>query len=195
MGRIAWATYLWPGLPQLWHAGWVAGLILAAGFALLLNVLLLASFVWVELLSPWHLRLGWSAIAALWVASAAVTARYGRGGLRGDGAAAGEDLFREALGEYLQRSWFEAERILDRLLRARPRDVEARLLLATLLRRTGRHVEAGEQLSRIELIQGAEKWCSEIAAERQLLAEIPSTGATPLTQDDRPGQPLSPQAA
>ena len=197
MGRMSWATYLWPGLPQLWYGGSIAGLALAGGFAALLNLLLLCSFVWEQLLSPWQVGLGWAAIIAVWMASAVVTAWQGRREAPWAGIASAEGLFRKALGEYLQRNWFEAERILRDLLRLCPGDAEARLLRATLLRRTGRPQEALDELGRIELMRDAEKWSWEIAAERQLLAEHQ---AGPLADDrvatnDQPAQPFSHQAA
>ncbi len=51
MRRMPRLVYLWPGLPQLWLAGWWWGLALAAGFAVLVDLLLVVSYVWVELLS------------------------------------------------------------------------------------------------------------------------------------------------
>jgi len=181
MRRMPWATYLWPGLPQLWDSGFWSGLVLAAGFALLLNLLLLASFVWVELLSSLHLRVGWLAAGSLWMGAAVISGRYGargrysnssRDGGRGPGhsTASAEVLFREALSEYLQGSWFEAEAILKRLLHLDPRDMEARLLLATLLRHTRRRNEALEQLDRLERLRDAPLWAQEIAAERLRIA-------------------------
>ena len=50
MSRMPWATYLWPGLPQLWFSGLWSGLVLAAGSPCSLTCWLAASFVWVELL-------------------------------------------------------------------------------------------------------------------------------------------------
>lgn len=170
MRRMPWATYLWPGLPQLWYRGLGAGLALAAGCAILLNLLLLASFVWVELLSPWHLKLGWLAIGTLWCGAAVLSARNSRREVTEE-AVSTEGLFREALSEYLQRSWFEAERILVRLLHLYPRDVEARLLLATLLRHTRRYQEGLDQLTRLELLRDAERWALEIASEKYWIAE------------------------
>ncbi len=169
MVRMPWATYLWPGLPQLWQRGLGLGLALAVGFAVLLNVLLLASFVWVELLSPGFLRLAWLALAAIWLASAAMSAWYGRG-MTPRKAVSVEAMFTQALSEYLQGNWFEAERILGRLLHMHPRDVEARLMLATLLRHNERYGEASEQLSRLELLTGAANWQREIAVEKQWIA-------------------------
>jgi predicted Zn-dependent protease len=143
-------------------------LALAAGFAVLVNVLLLATFVWVELLDPPRLRLAWLAAGGLWAGSAMVSAWYSRG-LAPRRRNSAEAMFREALREYLRASWFEAEQILGRLLRLQPRDVEARLMLATLLRRTGRDSEALEQLDRLELLADASQWAREIAEEKQLI--------------------------
>ena len=177
MSKMPWATYLWPGLPQLWHFGLWSGLVLACGFAVLLNLWLLASLVWVELINPLHLRLGWSVIGLLWVVSLALSWRSGRRNAASRGPASGEVLFREALSEYLQGSWFEAETILGRMLQRDPRDVEARLLLATLLRHTRRYDEAADQLSRLERLRDAEKWQREIDAERCWIAQSQSEPA------------------
>jgi hypothetical protein len=197
MRRMPRATYLWPGLPQLWSWGFGSGLLLATGFAVLLNLLILASFVWVELLSPLHLRLGWLAIGALWAGSAIVSAWHGRRGPLPHGATSAEVLFREALSEYLQESWFEAETILDRLLHLHPRDVEARLLLATLLRHTRRYQEALDQIHRLERLRDADHWAREIAAEKRWIAESQANGSATNVNPaiDNPSQQSSPQAA
>jgi len=52
MRRTPAATYLWPGLPRLWVDGSWAGLAEAIAFALLVDGLLLASWVWTEWLGP-----------------------------------------------------------------------------------------------------------------------------------------------
>jgi len=170
MVRMPWATYLWPGLPQLWRQGLWTGLALAVGFGMLLNVALLASFVWLELLGPVTLRLVWLAVGCLWVVSAAATAWHGWG-VAPRLAVSAEAMFREALGEYLRENWFEAEQRLLKLLEAHPRDAEARLLLATLLRHTERYAEAALQLGRLELLKDAQRWTLEMNVEKQLLAE------------------------
>lgn len=65
--RVPWAAYLWPGLPHLWNAGSWAGLSLAAGFSVLLNVLILSVFVWPEWL-PERVRLACGVTTlVLWV--------------------------------------------------------------------------------------------------------------------------------
>ncbi len=168
MRRMPRLEYLWPGLPQLWHRGLWSGLILAAGFAVLLDLLLLSSFVWVELLSPRDLRLGWMAAGSLWGASAILSLGFHRPAA---GTSSADLVYREALKHYLQGSWFEAESSLGRLLRLTPRDVEGRLLLATVLRRTRRYDEALVQLDRLDRLRDATRWAREIADERQKIAE------------------------
>jgi hypothetical protein len=170
MRKMPWTTYLWPGLPQLWYWGYGSGLALAALSAALLNTLLLGSLVWVEWIGPWPLRLGWMAAGMLWMGSAVLSVWRGGGNPTPPQPASAEGLFRRALSEYLQGSWFEAESLLGQLLHVHPRDAEARLMLATLLRRTGRPQEALAQLARLELLRDSEKWRLEIASERERLA-------------------------
>jgi len=170
MRRMPWTTYLWPGLPQLWFLGQWSGLALAVGFGVLLNLLVLASFVWAELLRPFDLRLGWTMVGLLWSGSAVVSAWRGTGRPAARASISAEGLFRQAQSEYLQENWFEAEKILRRLLERAPRDVEARLLLATLLRHNRRWQEASNELNRLELLRDAGLWLPEIAAERRWIA-------------------------
>jgi hypothetical protein len=65
---------------------------------------------------------------------------------------------------------------LDRLLRRNARDVDARLLSATLLRRTGRTAEARRSLDEMERWAGVEKWRSEIRREREYLDAVDAAG-------------------
>jgi hypothetical protein len=169
MRRMPWIC-IWPGLPQLWFSGLWSGLLLAAGFAVLLNGLLLASFVWVELLSPRDLRLGWGTLGVLWLVSAVVSLRFRRGGPRPVQPAAGEAVFRQSINVYLQGNWYEAERGFRQLVAANGRDAESRLYLATLLRHTRRFDEASEELDRLELLRDSEHWALEIEAERRAIA-------------------------
>lgn len=169
MVRMPWATYLWPGLPQLWHRGQWSGLLLAVGFAALVNLLLACSFVWVELLSGGQLVLAWLVAGGVWCVSATVSARSGVNRPLEEPPAAAT-MFRQAIGEYLQENWIEAEQTLGALLSDYPRDVEGRLLLATVLRRSERYAEARQELARVELLQDAAAWKREIADERSWLA-------------------------
>ncbi|MGD9720271.1 MAG: tetratricopeptide repeat protein [Pirellulales bacterium] len=184
----------WPGLPQLWHSGLWSGLVLAAGFAVLVDLLLVASFVWIELLSPRDLRLGWLAAGLVWGVSAILSRGFPR---RVPNSTTAERMFRSALAEYLQGSWFEAEAVLTRLLRMAPRDVEGRLLLATLLRRTRRADDALAQLDRLERQRDAAPWSREIAEERQRIAEgiAAASDGPQVTVEEMAEQTLEKQAA
>ena len=200
MVRMPWVTYLWPGLPQLWRHGLWWGLALAVSFGVLLNLLLMASLVWVEWLGRGGLWLGWIALGTLWFGALIASAWHGWGVVpRVTGSA--EAMFRTALGEYLKGNWFEAERVLTGLLEMRPRDAEARLLLATLLRHNARYGEAAQQLDRLELLQDASRWTLEIGVERQAIAEgieNPGPANSGRAEPDEPDDSLvaaPPQAA
>ena len=111
--------------------------------------------MWVELLSPLAFAIGLAGDRSAVVRFGRPVGLAARGATVTEEAASTEVLFREALSEYLQGSWFEAETILGRLLHLYPRDVEARLLLATLLRHTRRYQEALDQLDRLERLRDA----------------------------------------
>jgi cytochrome c-type biogenesis protein CcmH/NrfG len=95
-------------------------------------------------------------------------------------------LLAKAQQEYLKRDWFETEVLLQRVLRDDRDDVDARLMLATLYRHTGRLEEADETLSQLERMEGAGKWKLEISRERNLISELGSKSET-----DRDGCPVS----
>jgi thioredoxin-like negative regulator of GroEL len=71
----------------------------------------------------------------------------------------------------LKGNWVESEHLICRVLRRAPRDLDAGLMLATLLRHTGRLEEAQRQLDRIVRFEGAHKWALEIRREREFLDE------------------------
>jgi hypothetical protein len=190
MRRMSLATYLWPGLPQLWYEGAWSALALAFGFGLLLNLLLAVTFVWVELLAPPLVTVGWLALAVLWVLSMLGVRSAAGQSAEGTSLPAVEDLFRSAQSEYLRGNWFQAEAFLQQILEQNPRDAEARLLLATLLRHTRRLSEAREQLGCLQRFESADSWHVEIAREREFLAAaemqpaswLPAAGPTNLTR-------------
>jgi tetratricopeptide (TPR) repeat protein len=162
------ALILWPGLPPLWLRSSLFGLAVAVGWAALLNLAMISSVVWVEILSPWTRAGVWLVVVIGWIGSATrcwpmVRAVQGVGGDQ-------EGLFRRAQNEYLQGHWFEAEVALDRLLQHDPDDAEARLLLASLYRRSGRRDEALQALSRLARSDAADRWPLEIQRELALLS-------------------------
>ena len=171
MRRIPWPTYLWPGLPQLWLDGAWSGLALAVGAATLLNMLLLSTLVWVEWFSPPIVKLGWVTTGGLWIGAAIFAAHaQAKSARKADNPS--QDLFRRAQGEYLQGDYFQAEATLADILTANPRDAEARLLLATLLRHTQRIDEAEDQLRQLTRFETAARWQIEITGERARLKRL-----------------------
>jgi hypothetical protein len=97
-------------------------------------------------------------------------------------------LFREALGEYLKGHWLEAEASLGLLLRHDPRDVEARLMLASVFRHTSRLPQARRQLVALSRLEGAEKWRTEITAELDLVGKLDAAGRGETASDSGPSE-------
>jgi hypothetical protein len=166
-----WLSCLWPGLPPLWWHGAWSGLALALGFALLVNLLLLTSLVWTELLGTGLLLVAWSAAGVFWSVSLASSVRWCRQHRGKSAIQPAEDLFPRALGEYLQGNWFQVEVLCNQLLARDPRDAEARLLLASTNRQTGKFEEAREQLADLQRLESGARWEWEIQQELERLAE------------------------
>ena len=169
MHRMPIATYLWPGLPQLWvHGSWsaLAVSIAAAGGV---NLALLCTFGWTELIGPNIRTALWAVLAVTWVAAAGYSVLYGRRAVTCRTNDPGGDTFAEATEYYLKGDYFQTERLLGELLGHDHRDLDARLMLATLMRHTGRFDEATEQLDFLVRLEGAEKWELEIRRERELI--------------------------
>ena len=175
---MQWSTCLWPGLAPLWLRGQWSALALAAGFSLLLNAALSISLVWTELVSPTARAAIWLAVAVIWTTSLVVSARWLSQERRRAQLDRALDLLPRIQGEYLQGHWIEAEAGLLELLTDRPRDAEARLLLATLYRHTGRVDEAARELGHLERLDTALQWQWEIARERQRVRETPRRDET-----------------
>ena len=184
----------WPGLPHLWVRGSWAGLVLAIGFTVLACVLLAGTLVWTEWLSPTVQSTGIGLAATIWIGATVVAYRNGPMSdlnrplddrresavlARGrDPATTQGDLFPRAQLQYLQGDWLASEQTLRRLLARNRRDIEARLLLATLYRHMNRFEEASEQLARLERLEPAERWACEIVTERRFLGDIRGSEAT-----------------
>ena len=83
-----------------------------------------------------------------------------------------DTLFIQAQREYLGGHWEEAELLLKRRIDHAPRDMESRLLLATLFRHSRRLEQAGEQLSEMNRFDESLEWDFEIDRERQLIELI-----------------------
>jgi hypothetical protein len=171
MRAATWMTCLWPGLAALWLRGRLAGLVLAGMFAAALNIALVMTF-WAlpssAGLPGWTLpTAAWVLVLSFWV----LGIRWGLGELSRPQQAASpaapqlEESFRQAQTEYLKGHWIEAETLLARLLARHPDDVEARLLLASIERRTRRPAAARKTLESMLQDETTARWTWEIRAE------------------------------
>ena len=95
-------------------------------------------------------------------------------------------LFIQAQTEYLKGHWKEAETLLQGLIHNEQRDVEARLLLSTLYRRTQQFERSLEELKQLEKFDEAAHWELEIDRERQIILREQSDeiGVNPLAESD-----------
>lgn len=188
--------YLWPGLPQIARDGSWAALAMAIGFAALVNVALTATLVWSELFSAGVRNLVWMAVLAIWAGSAVVSYRWDRRYAARRNAGAADGAFIEARDHYLKGNWFESEQVLRGLLGQNPRDLDAGLMLAALLRRAGRPDEARRELDRLKRLDGSEKWEPEITRELELLHDPGMESAPESVQetDTEASEPPAPTA-
>ena len=197
IARDAWRqrlTCAWPGLTRVWRQGDWASLRTAVIFTLLLNLAIAGTFIW-----PWRfptvlVNMLWVAVALMWTVCFAHTWRHFPEFVK-EKVTIEQDLFLCAQTEYLRGDWYAAEAALERLLRVTPQDVDARLLLATVYRRTGRFELARKQLRRLART-GAAKWGLEIRRELELLdRQTPSTDTAASEEDPIDRQPLQPTHA
>ncbi len=170
-------TYLWPGLSRLWYQGDLISLVLAIVFGVLLNLVLLASVVrpggpfaaWC-----WY---GWAIIIAFWSWGVWQAARH-QASLRNDPQDEDrQDLFIRAQAEYLRGHWVEAQSLLEQLIRRDPEDVESRLLLSSVFRRSRRIDLSHKQLRQLQEFESAARWRFEIEREVVLLNRAAAPGA------------------
>ena len=171
----------WPGLPGLWYRGRWSSLLLAIMFAILLNLTIVASFIWTGVFQDDAFpAIAWPVLLITWFGSAVIARRNLPDVMSltkedpvlaadEESEAAVDALFIEARREYLKGHWNEAQSLLQRQLNHYPRDIESRLMLATLFRHTRQFDDAVVQLNQVEKFDPAINWKNEIARERELL--------------------------
>jgi hypothetical protein len=150
---------------------------LAAAFAAALNLALVSSFVWprwpiASLPAGTAAAIAWVSVLGLWILGLRWTAQTWSQLCppkpKSDPQL--ENWFREAQHEYLKGHWIEAETLLKRILARQPVDAEARLLLASVQRRTGAQNQARQTLTELQPV--AAKWQWEIDAELKQMTEL-----------------------
>lgn len=174
MRVLPWITCLWPGLTRLWLLGQWRGLFVAMGFAGLLNGALIGTFIWNAALP---VEPNWLAAMGMWVLVLGLWSVGVRGSIRQLAATQPDrpepspqldQWFREAQMEYLKGHWLEAETLLDQILTQNKDDAEARLLLASVMRRTKRFELARRNLTRLN----DAKWTMEVETELRQIGQL-----------------------
>jgi hypothetical protein len=180
-------TLLWPGMPWLWLRGSAAGLVLALAFAVLLDLAIVATWIYSEFFNL-QVSLGlWGAAAAVWIVATVSAVSAFPPPIPTTRDAATDKLFVAARDAYLTRDWLAAETKLRSLLVVAPTDGESQLLLATLLRRVGRLKESREALEKLSRSDSGGPWLSAIARELERVeaaAKRPPAPATTAAEDD-----------
>jgi hypothetical protein len=165
-------TLLWPGLPWLWLRGSVAGLILALAFGVALDMAILLTWVWTELVAT-EFALGlWAATAGVWaVATLSAVTTFPPPLPTGRNEAA-EALFVAARDAYLGRDWLAAE---------------TKLRLATLLRRVDRRAESRAALEKLSRSDAGRPWQAVIRRELTRLEATKTPPAEDQAANDESG--------
>lgn len=177
MAVVRYLTLFWPGLPWAWLRGSLMGLILAVAFAVTLDMAVLTTWIWSDLLGlPLQITL-WTAAAAIWLAATASACSSFPPPLRLGRDAATDAMFVKARDAYLARDWLGAENRLRAVLDIVPTDGEAQLLLGTLLRRVGRLDEARDALEKLSRSDAGRPWQDVIRQELSRLESPPSAAA------------------
>ncbi len=186
MATVRSLTLLWPGLPWLWLRGSAAGLVLAVAFAVALDVAILCTWIWSEVVEIGFVLGLWAATAGVWlVATLSAVSAFPPALPTGRDEAA-ERLFIAARDAYLARDWLAAETKLRALLLVAPTDGEAQLLLATLLRRVGRLAEARSNFAALEQSDVGRQWLPVIRRE---LSRLDAAAAPPAGTESADGEP------
>ncbi len=165
------ASYFWPGFRKAWDQTDQQSAMMAILYAWTAIFVALNMFYWPQWYPSWLVNI---ACAALVVTSLV----YGvRGVLFGDSLskpqlsvdqlADAERSFQMAQECYLQGAYFEAEQFLLKNLANDDSDIESALLLASVLRRSGRYQEAQDTLCQLQLKDRSARWTAEILVEKE----------------------------
>lgn len=141
----------------------------ALGFAILLNLCIISTWGWTEVLENPVRTTAWLVTLGFWGFGIVGNRRFLQAVAYSSARAAEADLFPAAQREYLRGNWLETERLVSELLSQNPSDIEAQLLLVALLRQTDNPTAALEHLAAAQMMTGCERWRLELAREQAVL--------------------------
>lgn len=129
--QLRWWWHVWPGLAQVMTGRESDGLVRALVFAALINAGVLCTFVWAGRV-PERVTQGiWIVAAAFWAGSALQTLWASRRRESPESVERREALYRMALRALVQREWKSAQECASEVLRMRPTDADAAMLVGT----------------------------------------------------------------
>jgi tetratricopeptide (TPR) repeat protein len=176
MPKRLWISILsvWPGLAQVWTGQEVLGLILATVFAAMLNLTIVARYIWTESFpNPWPgfftvlAAICWSVGLAytVWWAWLCHPDRYRKEIDR---------LFRESQEFYLQGRWNEARKRLEQILSMDETDADTLMQLGMLFVRTDQKELARKSFRQCLELENGTKWRWEIDQALRRLDATPA---------------------
>lgn len=169
MDQRLYLTCLWPGLPQLWWRGRLSALPSAIAFALALNLLLVAQFIYPEWLTYAFVRvLGWLGMIT-WCVCTFKNIRELPTLLHPRKVSTVPDRFNDARLAYLRTDWVRAEALLQECLAVEERDPPALLMLAAVYRQTSRFESCRVCIEKLRTTEVADRWWLEVDAEERRL--------------------------
>ena len=184
------ALCCWPGLSGLWYRGRWSSLMVAIGFSIVLNLAIISSFIWTEVFFDQSFpAIAWPLILLFWAVTAWVAFQNLPDVMAVKSKAdqtvfeSSDTLFIDARSEYLKGHWQQAEALLLKSLLQTPRDIESRLMLATLYRHTRQFDNAWQQLESLDDFDESATWQSEILRERKLLELVIEHERSPVETD------------
>ncbi|KLU05477.1 putative transmembrane protein [Rhodopirellula islandica] len=186
-------TCLWPGMSELWWRGRLSALPASVAFAAVVNALLIAKFIYPGWLSGALVMLACWIVAAAWGVLTVRSIRELPLLLSPRQVSDQPDRFAEAQVAYLTGNYALAEEALTAGLSIEPRDPPALLLLAAVLRHTGRLNAADALLTEIPKLEAAAAWNLEWESERARLerdldsrGELQDDSGDPAEEADEP---------
>ena len=158
----------WPGSLAAWRHGDLRSLVIAILFGMLLSLGWTATMIWPMWLSYYRIGFLWSVAGVGAVISVLYNAASGLLASPKRCPGCPDATLTRAQSLYLQSNYYEAEQSIASYCRAGAMDAEAVLLMASILRRTGRYSQALALLDEVSLLDCGLPWGEEIEREKKL---------------------------
>lgn len=163
---------VFPGITGIRQYSYVSFLATALFFSLLLDGFLIVNFYWTAYITPNQRNVLAAALVLAWLLLTVGESIYLRYLQSQELPANRDETYKQAVVLYLQRNWSGVESLVLPYLQKHPKDIEMRLLQATMYRHTERYEEAALLLDKLQLLNGSTNWYAEIEAEKRFLTAV-----------------------